>query len=316
MNNTGATLLSASGLPFKPVVRRDGTDLKANDVVAGSIQLYIYDGANFQLFGAGMSGGAGLLTQNLHIYVNNAIGTDANDGTANDAAHALRNIQAAIDLAFVYPPSQYTITIHIADSLNYQGFYTPYWSGPNINVTGNVAAPQNVLITGQNNHAVEVVGVNTLYVEGVTVATTVNAAGPGGGFVSANGATLNTNNCRSNYVTGAVFESYQANIAIGIHTFNGNCGEMYWSFLNGLIQWYDGTTQTIAQPITVAQCALALQGGAISVPPSRFTVVNPGYVTGQKYSAQMNGTIGTSGGGVNFFPGSVAGIVATGGQYI
>lgn len=316
VNNTGATLLSASGLPFKPVVRRDGSDLKANDIVAGSIQLYIYDGAKFQLFGAGMSGGAGLLTQNLHIFVNNAIGNDANDGTANDAAHALRNIQAAIDLAFVYPPSQYIITIHVADSLNYQGFYTPYWSGPNIFVIGNNAAPQNVLVTGQNNHACVVSGVNTLTCQGLTVATTVNAAGPGGGFIASNGGSLFTNNTRSNYCTGAVFEAYQANIAIGVHTFNGNCGEMYWSYLNGLIAWGDGVAQNIAQAITVGFCAYASQGGAISVPPSRLVWGNPGFVTGSKYMAYMNGTIGTSGGGVNFFPGSVAGSVATGGQYV
>lgn len=316
VNNTGATLLSASGLPFKPVVRRDGSDLKANDITAGSIQLYVYDGINFQLFGAGMSGGAGLLTQNLHIWVNYAIGNDANDGTANDAAHALKNLQAAINLAYIYPPSQYTITIHVADSLNYQGFYTPYWSGPNISIIGNVANPQNVLVTGQNTHACAVSGVNTVTIQGITVATTINAAGPGGGFISANGATLNVLNCRSNYVTGAVFEAYQANIAIGVHTFNGNCNEMYWSFLNGLIQWIDGTTQTIAQAITVgtATC-LALQGGAVSVPPSRFTVVNPGLVTGKKYQASMNGTIGTSGGGINFFPGTVAGSIDSGGQY-
>ncbi len=154
--NTGATLLSVNGLTFQKVIRRDGCDLKANDITANSIQLYVYDGTNFQLFGAGMSGGAGLLTQNLHIYVNWTIGNDANDGTANDAAHAIKTPQQAINLAFIYPPSQYTITIHIADSPSYPGFFTPYWSGPNIIVIGNEAAPQNVVLTGQNNHAVPV----------------------------------------------------------------------------------------------------------------------------------------------------------------
>ncbi|UEM11978.1 hypothetical protein J4G43_047315 [Bradyrhizobium barranii subsp. barranii] len=316
-SNTGATVLSINGLTFKPVKRRDGTDLKANDVTAGSIQLYVYDGTNFQLSGAGMSGGAGLLTQNLDIYVNYAIGNDANDGTANDASHALKNIQRAISLAYIYPPSQYTITIHLADSASYTGFSTPYWSGPNIKVTGNVANPQNVVVTGQNTHACIVSGVNTLTCEGITVATTNNAAGPGGGFIATNGATLFTNNTRSGYCTGAVFEAYQANVNIGVHTFTGNCGEMYWSFLNGLISWNDGTTQTIANPITVGSaCAYATQGGAISVPPSRFTINNPGNVTGAKYYAGMNGTIGTSGGGVNFFPGTVAGTTQTGGQYV
>jgi hypothetical protein len=40
-----------------------------------------------------------------------------------------------------------------------------------------------------------------------------------------------------------------------------------------------------------------------------------GTVAGKRYSATLNGTINTQGGGANFFPGDVAGTMATGGQY-
>jgi hypothetical protein len=316
-NNTGATTLSVSGLPNRAVVRRDYTSLKANDIVAGAVQLFIYDGTYWQLFGAGMSGGAANLTSNLDLYVNYAIGNDANDGTANVVGKALQNIQRAMVIAFSYPPSQFQITVHVADNVNYQGFYTMPWSGPNIKVTGNVANPQNVVVTGQNNHACICEGVNILYVEGITGTTTLNAAGPAGCFIASSGGLLQVSNCRSLYCPGAVFEAYRGEIAIfNNHRFAGNCGEMYWSYLNGLISWQDGINQTIDVPITVNMCCLCNQGGAISVPPSRLVWVGYANVTGKKYQCSMNGTLGTSGGGVNFFPGTVAGTLDTGGQYV
>lgn len=39
-------------------------------------------------------------------------------------------------------------------------------------------------------------------------------------------------------------------------------------------------------------------------------------VTGTRYLAQVNGVIDTNGGGANFYPGTVAGSTATGGQYV
>lgn len=41
-----------------------------------------------------------------------------------------------------------------------------------------------------------------------------------------------------------------------------------------------------------------------------------GAVTGNRYTCTMNGIINTQGGGASFFPGSVAGSVSTGGQYV
>src|SRR5262249_44757539 len=156
------------------------------------------------------------LTRNLDIYVNWNIGDDANDGTANVTGKALKNVQAAINKAFSFPPSQYSVNIHIADSLNYIGCSTPTWNGPHIEMIGNDANPQNVVITGQpNGHAVQLSGVNQMTVHGVTATTTVGAAGPAGGFVASNGASLNCYNTRSLYVYGAVFEAFQADINVG-----------------------------------------------------------------------------------------------------
>ena len=54
------------------------------------------------------------------------------------------------------------------------------------------------------------------------------------------------------------------------------------------------------------------------------TFVNPGRlplftangtVTGMRYKASGNGIIASSGGGAEFFPGTIAGTTSTGGQY-
>ena len=51
--------------------------------------------------------------------------------------------------------------------------------------------------------------------------------------------------------------------------------------------------------------------------PGRHPVVAAnGAITGKRYQSIMNGIINTSGGGAEFFPGSEAGRVSAGGQYI
>lgn len=41
-----------------------------------------------------------------------------------------------------------------------------------------------------------------------------------------------------------------------------------------------------------------------------------GSATGKRYDVATNGVINTNGGGATYFPGSVAGTTATGGQYV
>ena len=56
--------------------------------------------------------------------------------------------------------------------------------------------------------------------------------------------------------------------------------------------------------------------GANAVIASAYQTQNlGGTVTGAKFSATLNGVI-NNGGGINYFPGSVAGTVATGGQVV
>ena len=321
--NTGRTTLAIGALGTREVVRRDLTFLKNGDILPGAIMEVCFDAIHnvWQLMNVALGGGIPWLTANLTLYVNGnpGMGNDANDGTAADPAHALATIQRAIDIAFGYPPSQYTITVVIADCMTYWGFYTPYWSGPNILIYGNPANPAAIVVTGNNTHACWVTGVNTMTINGITASTTSGAAGPGGGFIASNSATLYTLNTRNLYVTGAVFEASAATMSIGKHGFSGNCGEMYWAGWAGNMGINDGAVHhTIEIPITVgfAGC-YASNGGQFSLPPTKPIYDNPGNVTGQRYLADGNGVIFINGApaGVNFFPGTVAGATAHGGQY-
>jgi len=70
----------------------------------------------------------------------------------------------------------------------------------------------------------------------------------------------------------------------------------------------------ISTPITVQVFIASLENANVILFFSSIT--GAGNVTGQKYSATINGTINSNGGGVNYYPGTVAGSTASGGQYV
>lgn len=72
-----------------------------------------------------------------------------------------------------------------------------------------------------------------------------------------------------------------------------------------------GVAVTITGTPAITTFASATQAGVLNGTSASFT----GGTTGTRYSATLNGVINTSGGGASFFPGSIAGATATGGQY-
>jgi hypothetical protein len=313
--------MQIGALGQREIVKRDGSFLKSGDILPNAILEYAYNGINdtWQLMSAASAGGFTQLTANLTLYVNYPIGDDTNDGIDNTAAHALKTIQRAVDIAFSYPPSQFFITIIIADSQFYTGFGTPPWVGPNIHVVGNVAAPAGVLVNGGDNHACVCNGVNYMTVEGIRVKTNYPSAGGVivGGFIATNSALMAVDKCENDQCYGPVFEAFGARLIAGItaHKFDGNCHEALWAMNGGTVYGSDGCVMTIAKPITVTNAfAYSAAGGQISISTGP-TFVNPSNVTGKKYYATLNGVVNTSGHGVNYFPGTVAGTVDTGGQY-
>jgi hypothetical protein len=77
----------------------------------------------------------------------------------------------------------------------------------------------------------------------------------------------------------------------------------------------DSPTITISAAISVSGAfAVATDGGFFRAAPNT-AFNNPSNVSGNKFSATLNGVINTFASGTSFFPGSTAGGTATGGQY-
>lgn len=320
-SNTGPSVLNCNAIGPKPIRRKGNVPILANDMQAGSIAALIFNENwdAFQLIGVEGAGGRGELTGTKYLYVNWNIGNDANDGIAPDAAHALKTIQRAVDIAFFYAPSQYPVIVIVADSTSYLPFYTPLYQGPQVIVIGNEANPQNVLVSGVDTHCCVVNGINNMHVRGLTVATTNPGGLPWGGFIATNSAFMFTQNTRSNNVAGPIWEAFSAaTIDIGgTHTVNGDAQEWFWAMINGHVGVDDGVQINLAKNVSVSiATAYAFQAGSYSESIGPTFNLGGFTVTGKRYNAAMNGTINTSGKGANRFPGSIAGDLQTGGQYV
>lgn len=315
-SNTGATTLNVNGLGAKSVVRRDGSVLLDSDIVSDAVQEYVYDGIKFQMPGAV---GKPQMTRNLDIYVNGTLGDDANDGTANISGKALATLQGAVDLAYSYPPSQYTITIHVADG-TYVGAMTPVFQGPDIVITGNAVTPSNVVIDGTTTTqgpAIYLRGPNTLSVQNLKVQSSASSPKTGSGFQAASGSTMTTSNTVSGICASfPVFTTDGGLITPGNHTFAASANGFFYATNGGIILLITPNVFTVSAALTVGITSQANDCGIIqaTAPPPSF--VNPSNVTaGKRYSSTLNGVINTQGAGSTYFPGVDAGTTSTGGQY-
>lgn len=310
---TGACTINANGLGLKNVKLGDITDPPFNIFVAGMVLVMEYDGTQFQIINTS----AGMFyrkpTANLTIFVNGAIGNDANDGVSNTSGHALATIQGGINKAYSYAPSQFTITVTVEPGTYTESVSTPSYAGPNVIIDGLAAA--NVTVVGVGGIACfAATGPNTLTIKNVTVTNTSSASAAG--FAAYNGALVTTQNTVSNTCGVPFYSQNGGNLNVGgPHTFSGSVYACFWGSANGTINLGQfNMTFSTSISATLACCAASGGGnvGTLNTAPMAF--INPSFLSGSKYFASLNGVINTQGLGVNFFPGTVAGSTATGGQ--
>jgi hypothetical protein len=267
-----------------------------------------------------------LVTADMTLYVNPTTGNDANDGRT--AGTAFLTIQAAIDAVYSkYDWNGHRCNIQLAAGTyvqNTAGAWVAYFNGQPFNMPlfglqllGNTAAPATVILQGNSANAI---GGNSCAVN--LNGFTVKASGTSWtlGFVQGVGIGLNV---------GAWF--YCANLRwdtcgmFDIRCDNGSVIAMLtgttFAFLgSGNYGIYAGLGSLVWFP----SCALTVGGwaksialfqsdqGRIEAGGASFS----GSATGPRYLANDCGVINTNGGGPTFFPGSSAGSVLTGGQYI
>jgi hypothetical protein len=334
VNNTGQASINVNAQGAKLIRRKGDTDLLANDLTGGSIATLTYNsslnaGAGaFELMGVGTGGttttpgGGGQITANMNLYVNNAIGSDANDGTANDAAHALATIQRAVNLAFSYLPSQFMIYIWVKGPGPYAGCNTPPYAGNSLTITGDGATVTQVHAGSGFGFLAQ--GPNTMTVSGFNVSNTSGPAGPAC-FAAVSGATMTTHDTASGNTGGSVFgASSGGSVNTGNHTFYGPGGYAgWWASALGTINLQQGSVfsfpslqvgftlaTVVASGCGVVSCSAT---NPVSFPGAGGNAGNA--VNNPKYLASFNGIVNMNQQGVNFLPGNQAGSLAYGGQY-
>jgi hypothetical protein len=330
----GGTVFSVNGSPFAPVVNADGTPIGIGDVLAIGWVLLFFDGTHWAIVAGSSSripGVLPMLQRNADWYVNGTTGDDGtHDGTSPTVGAGrigpFKTISRAAGETLKYNMNGYDQFIHIADG-TYGGVNPIVLSTPNgagsIHVIGNSANPAGVNITAtvaQTNGITQNGG--TYYYDGLRF---TSAAGCFDG-IAVLGGSANLKNVRfgpctqfhiSSNISGTslILSGGTITIEAGAnaqaHIFASSAGLLYypgpqppiWPVLNILGAVTFATAFVQSYQLGVLQMHYTSITGAASV-------------TGPKYLATGNAVIDSGGGGANYFPGSTAGSVSTGGQYL
>jgi hypothetical protein len=337
--NTGPSVLNLNALGPKNVVHFDGSPLGNAELVPGAFEAFVYDGVNFQLAWMQRSPGAPVYLQtNLDYYVNGTTGNDAFDGltaTVGSGIHGpFKTLQHACDQIPLYNQNGYNVTIHVAD-----GTYAPAWireiNGAGfVFLLGNEANPANCKVTGVNSSCFKTAsagGVGLYYFSGFEVSCSGSAPNADAicNFSAYGAATtfvlgeINFGPCVGAHIStqaGALISNYQPTShwtikggASGNPMMNGS---FVFAWVSGtfIINSNGGPLVNIPGPISFAG-AFVLSAFASNVTFLFGSLTGAGNVTGQRYIVSNNANITTGGAGVNYYPGTIAGVATTFGTY-
>lgn len=245
-------------------------------------------------------------------------GSDSNTGLVDSAAGAFATWQAAIDAALNLDNGGYQVTIQAGAQSGVQ--------------TWNMVENQIRSITGKGNLLIKGNGANTvlnasgqcfsLYNTLSTVIIGAMELRSGGGYGT---ITVNNASVLEFDTVGPIFGTCGAFTNIWVHdnaaiAYLLNCSYTIASSpalahifcTNNGGAYEENCTVTISGAQTTYAYAYANSGGYIQATLSTFT----GTMTGLRYSAVGGGIVNTLQNGINYFPGTSAGVVSTGGIYI
>lgn len=325
----GGTVVNVSVLGNKSVVNIDGTPIQPNQWVAGSIVGLFYDGSQFQLAYTNFRQQGSLinLTAGKDWYVDASIGNDITfDGTAPavSGSHGpFQTIQRAITETAKYNMNGFNHSIHVAN-----GNYAPITLGPTngsgtIIIAGNDATPNSCQInaTAANTCAILQSGGN-YNIDGFRLSAT--GAGTSDGLsVGFNGAcvigSVRFGPCTRYHMSSnraATLTVTNGGTGVTIETAANAQAHMACTLLSTIIR--DSSAQpalTILGAMTFSDAFILAQDiGLCQVVYSLIT--GAANVTGAKYDIKSNSVVDSVGGGISYYPGTIAGSASSGGQYI
>ena len=230
-------------------------------------------------------------------------GSDANGGLANTAAGAFLTIQKAIDVACALDLSIYSTTVNVGAGTFAKFTCKPYVGTGPISIVGastTIDVAAGVGVTAYDAGSWQVSGItwsnsaNTIHAKGRT-SLTINGT-------MTYGAASNAHILAEN---GAIVT------ATADYTIAGSSPTHIQSV--GALVDIAGRTITLTGTPAWSFTMVYVSGlGRLKAFSNTFT----GAATGRRFIVEDNGLIRLNGGGANYFPGDVAGLQLTGGQYV
>jgi hypothetical protein len=311
VNNAGAIRLNIDNLGFIAVVRNDGTPMQKDDWKANIPQLIVYCNGRFVQMGLVPSQlPPGPLDHQVDLWVNNAYGSDSNDGLSDSPGHALLTFQRAVNLAFGYTPGPYPLVIHIMAG-TYAGAVTPIYPGPALNIVG---VGPNTMIDGGASYAFIVSGPNSAVIHDLAARNSA-ALGTGGNISASSGANLTAYHIYSYPTGGAHFQAGAGFVSLHDFTVYGSCYCIFWANFGGSMSF--GGNNSIANAIsTNLTTAFSAGNGSMGVPGGTPQFAGSGNCAGTKYLCSLNGVVNDQSSFNPWFPGTLPGSVINGGQYV
>lgn len=262
-----------------------------------------------------------LLSTNRVYYVRTD-GNNSNDGLSDDAGHAWRDPQYAVDFVSEFlDTGRSTLTILLGTG-TYGGVVLRQVPGDLCPILAGDAGNWNAVILSATNDYAVLIGNDRLANRMPAPATwtirnlKVTASGSGGRGVVATGSgtrlnvdSVNFGSCSAEHMVaefGAVLS------VTGPYTVSGGATRHLQSFTGGQISFFFSSLTLTGSPNFSSAFARVAHGGVIVTNSAgSFS----GSATGKRYEALLNGVIDTQGAGSTYFPGSSSGSVGSGGQY-
>ena len=282
------------------------------------------------------------LTANKNFYVNQATGSDTLDaGRGESESKPFKTIQAAINfVADNYNLSNYNATISIAEG---------YSSSSEIVLKAYNTISGIIVISGPDQNDISKVKLGRVRIENasiyrlqdltckpsnadsylvgvyalagridlqnvlVDISETVVSSGSLYALAAESTGFIRIYATNSNEIkSGCTIKIGSAMNAAAIYAISANSGGNI-QFAADIVIDGDGT---LTQTVVAMNLGVVRRTLSTFVNPGRLPLFTAnGTVTGMRYKASGNGIIASSGGGAEFFPGTIAGTTSTGGQY-
>lgn len=261
-----------------------------------------------------------ILQQDIAVYVGyNGSSDTANDGLSTSTSFATK--QHAIDFVCNnIDMNRKNITVQCADGTDNTPIHLYQVTGwgtigghSELVIQGNMASPQNCVVSVANSNCFSMVGVQTPWrIQGFTLTVTSgvgNCISVDGNSFCYIGASMNFGACPNAHIS-VSYNSFVEAVG-GTYTITGGAGNHVNANVSSMADMV-GTqiTLTGTPAFSNAFCAAA-ELSDVTFQLCTFV----GSATGSRYSAVLNAVINTGGGGAGFLPGNVGGSTGSGGQY-